>query len=176
MTTENLFTLAEKTVQWAEDRNIVKGASADRQILKVFEEAGEIDDALALADVDGLKDGVGDTLVTLIILAEQMGFSSQQIIADAYNTINAPNFDPTSINFMGSLGRISGKIARGKTDEVDTFVRDIVIFLISFSASLGQFTEVEALEVAYDEIKDRRGRMINGVFVKESDLPENQVA
>ena len=28
----------------------------------------------------------------------------------------------------------------------------------------------ECLAAAYDEIKDRRGKMVNGVFVKESDL------
>jgi len=28
----------------------------------------------------------------------------------------------------------------------------------------------ECLQVAYDDIKDRKGRMIDGVFVKESDL------
>jgi hypothetical protein len=26
------------------------------------------------------------------------------------------------------------------------------------------------IEMAYDEIKDRKGRMIDGVFVKEADL------
>jgi len=28
----------------------------------------------------------------------------------------------------------------------------------------------ECAELAYSEIKDRKGKMINGVFVKESDL------
>jgi hypothetical protein len=28
----------------------------------------------------------------------------------------------------------------------------------------------ECLEVAYNDIKDRKGKMIDGVFVKESDL------
>ena len=30
----------------------------------------------------------------------------------------------------------------------------------------------ETLEIAYNEIKDRKGKTINGVFVKESDLHE----
>jgi hypothetical protein len=28
----------------------------------------------------------------------------------------------------------------------------------------------ECLQVAYDDIKDRKGRMIDGIFVKEADL------
>ena len=30
----------------------------------------------------------------------------------------------------------------------------------------------ETLEMAYNEIKDRKGKMIDGVFVKEADLNE----
>jgi len=33
-------------------------------------------------------------------------------------------------------------------------------------------TMEECLEVAYNDIKDRKGKMIDGVFVKEADLQE----
>lgn len=32
------------------------------------------------------------------------------------------------------------------------------------------FTMIECLEHAYEQIKDRKGKMIDGVFVKEEDL------
>ena len=32
------------------------------------------------------------------------------------------------------------------------------------------FTMLECLEHAYEQIKDRKGKMIDGVFVKEEDL------
>lgn len=31
----------------------------------------------------------------------------------------------------------------------------------------------DCIDAAYNEIKDRKGRMIDGIFVKEADLPEN---
>ena len=34
----------------------------------------------------------------------------------------------------------------------------------------------ECLEIAYNEIKDRKGKLVNGVFVKEEDLQkENKI-
>jgi len=36
------------------------------------------------------------------------------------------------------------------------------------------FDPVECLSMAYDKVSSRKGRMINGTFVKEENLPENQ--
>ena len=33
----------------------------------------------------------------------------------------------------------------------------------------------ECLEVAYNDIKDRKGRMVDGIFVKEGDRPVDSV-
>ena len=90
--------------QWFVDRGLDK-ADPTKQMLKLFEEASEIASGMARNDIDEIKDGIGDTLVVLIGLSMQMGFS---------------------IN--------------------------------------------ECLNIAYNEIKDRKGKLINGVFVKEEDL------
>jgi len=37
-------------------------------------------------------------------------------------------------------------------------------------AELNNLTIEQCLEKAWDDIKDRKGKMIDGVFVKESDL------
>lgn len=45
------------------------------------------------------------------------------------------------------------------------------IWLKSLSIALGYDFE-ECFELAYQEIKDRKGRWIDGTFVKEEDLPD----
>ena len=45
-------------------------------------------------------------------------------------------------------------------------VGDIMVVLINMATRNG-YTLAECLEVAYDDIKDRKGKMVNGVFVKE---------
>lgn len=96
--------LIKQVEQWSIDKGLDKGNS-DRQALKFYEEAGEIGAALSRNRMDDLKDGIGDTIVTLIILAQQHGMTIE-----------------------------------------------------------------ECLQYAYDEIKDRKGKMVNNVFVKEQDL------
>lgn len=96
--------LVELVEQWAKDKNLDQ-AEPSKQFLKVTEEVGEVAAALARNDKDMLRDGIGDVVVTLIILAIQ--------------------------------------------NDMDLY---------------------ECLNTAYDEIKGRKGKMVNGVFIKESDL------
>lgn len=49
-------------------------------------------------------------------------------------------------------------------------VGDITVVLIGFCLQVGLDFET-CVEVAYEEIKNRKGKVINGVFVKEEDLP-----
>ena len=102
--TNTLDQLVKKVEQWSIDKNLHNGNS-DRQALKFYEEAGEVAAALSRNDKEALKDGIGDTVVTLIILAQQHNMSLE-----------------------------------------------------------------ECLQCAYEEIKGRTGKMINGTFVKDADL------
>ena len=102
----NMNELIKHVEQWSIDKDLHK-ADPTRQALKVWEESGEVGAALSRNKLDDLKDGIGDTVVTLIILAQQHGWSLQ-----------------------------------------------------------------ECLQYAYDEISKRKGRTINGTFIKESDLHE----
>ncbi|WP_426704447.1 MazG-like family protein [Staphylococcus shinii] len=102
--TSTLDQLVKQVERWSKDKNLDKG-NPDRQALKFYEEAGEVGAALSRNKLDDLKDGIGDTVVTLIILAQQHGWSLE-----------------------------------------------------------------ECLQYAYDEIKVRKGKTINGTFIKESDL------
>jgi hypothetical protein len=52
-------------------------------------------------------------------------------------------------------------------------IGDAVVVLTILAAQHGVTIE-ECIDAAWDEIKDRKGRMIDGVFVKESDLPHQQ--
>lgn len=100
----DMATLVDNVEEWSKNKGLHK-ADPNKQALKVFEEVGEVAAALARKDMHELKDGIGDTVVTLIILAQQNGMDLK-----------------------------------------------------------------ECLAAAYDEIKDRTGKMVDGVFVKSSDL------
>lgn len=79
--------LVELVEQWSKDKGLDNGNS-DRQALKFYEEAGEVAAALSRNKLDDLKDGIGDTVVTLIILAQQHGVTLEECLQVAYTEIS----------------------------------------------------------------------------------------
>ena len=84
--------LQEKVIQWAKDRNIFENSNAIKQISKTQEELYET--LTALREIEQGKesildvaDGIGDMLVTIILLAEMVGLNSVDCLADAYEEI-----------------------------------------------------------------------------------------
>jgi hypothetical protein len=98
-------------IKWAKDKEIFDKSDPLKQLSKTQEELDETLEALKLLqqiDVDResnqelipsdhlqreiealfeAKDGIGDMLVTIIILAEMLGFSSVECLEAAYNVI-----------------------------------------------------------------------------------------
>ncbi|SDY29939.1 Lar family restriction alleviation protein [Eubacterium barkeri] len=72
--------------KWARDKGLNKAQPRD-QYLKVAEECGEIAAGLARGNKDAVKDAIGDTMVTLIILAQQMGLTLEECLQVAWDEI-----------------------------------------------------------------------------------------
>ena len=64
------------------------------------------------------------------------------------------------------LGELSDSLCKGKDFRDD--VGDIMVVLINILVRNG-VTIDECLEIAYNDIKDRKGKMVDGVFIKEGD-------
>ncbi|WP_194750340.1 MazG-like family protein [Staphylococcus chromogenes] len=78
--------LIKQVEQWSIDKDLHK-ADPNRQALKVWEESGEIASSLSRGNKELLKDGIGDTVVTLIILAQQHGWTLEECLQYAYDEI-----------------------------------------------------------------------------------------
>jgi len=84
MTFDNLI---DNVGQWADDKNILKKENAPKQLLKVMEEVGETAGALLKNKEAEIKDGIGDSFVTLIILSKQLGLEPVECLEAAWNEI-----------------------------------------------------------------------------------------
>ncbi len=67
------------------------------------------------------------------------------------------------------FGEVCGAYAKGDMDGVKDGIGDMVIVLTNLSTQLDLNIE-DCVKLAMDEIQDRKGKMVNGVFVKEADL------
>jgi NTP pyrophosphatase (non-canonical NTP hydrolase) len=70
---------------------------------------------------------------------------------------------------LEELGELAGGIAKKKLDKVADGIGDAVVVLTILASQHGLLIE-DCIEAAWQEIKDRKGRMVDGVFVKEADL------
>lgn len=70
-------------------------------------------------------------------------------------------------------GELCAGMARSDMDKVADSVGDMFVVMTILCAQLGLDFQTCVL-LAYNEIKDRKGKMINGVFVKEADLPHEE--
>lgn len=73
--------------QWAEDRNLIQGATTHAQLVKLLEEAGELANGIGRGNEDLVKDSIGDCIVVLTIIAKQFDLSVEDCIRSAYNEI-----------------------------------------------------------------------------------------
>lgn len=73
------------------------------------------------------------------------------------------------VKLVEEQGELAAGIAKGNEALVIDSIGDIVVVLTIMAAQSGVDIEDCVVE-AYNEIKDRKGRMIDGVFVKESDI------
>jgi NTP pyrophosphatase (non-canonical NTP hydrolase) len=79
--------LSMAVLAWADERGLIDKENAPRQMLKVMEEVGELAGAMAKKNEEDTVDAIGDVLVTVLILAEQMGLSATKCLGEAYNEI-----------------------------------------------------------------------------------------
>ena len=69
------------------------------------------------------------------------------------------------------FGEIASAMARSNDELFKDSVGDVIVTLIILSMQKGTNVQ-ECLEMAYNEIKGRTGKMVDGVFVKSSDLKQ----
>jgi len=90
--------LIEKTRQWFHDKGIIANSTPLKQLNKSQEELTETRDAVIRHEyagervvqfrLDEIKDGIGDTVVTLIGVCEMYGFALEECLQMAYDTIS----------------------------------------------------------------------------------------
>lgn len=73
------------------------------------------------------------------------------------------------VKLLEELGELANGINKERQEQIIDSIGDIYVVLTILSMQLGLSIE-DCINLAYTEIKDRKGRMVGGVFVKESDL------
>lgn len=82
------------------------------------------------------------------------------------NLITPDNSFKQALKLVEETGELASAIIKNDTDEIIDAIGDIQVVLIILSEQLG-IDYNKSLESAYDVIKYRKGKTVNGVFIKE---------
>ena len=72
---------------WADERGIYKEGDPKTQLIKLYEETGELAKALLEGDKNGIIDAIGDSVVVLTNLSKLVGYDIESCIQSAYDEI-----------------------------------------------------------------------------------------
>ncbi|WJZ69831.1 MazG-like pyrophosphatase [Pseudomonas phage 4P] len=157
--------LHDLVVKWGSDRNLIKGSSAKDQFLKLVEEFAEVYEAYAQDNIPEMKDGIGDVMVVATIMAAQLG---ENLFDHLSAFTESGEVHPTYGDDLPRLGDLAGALARGNHGFA---IKSLVLAVMTLFDVTGEYdtTMLACYQAAYDTIKDRKGVMYDGVFIKESD-------
>ena len=79
--------LQKKVIEWGKDKEIIFSENYHKQVIKSFSEMGELSDALLKMDKPKIIDGIGDVIITLIILSETLNLDLVKCLEIAYSEI-----------------------------------------------------------------------------------------
>tara|TARA_Y100001936_G_scaffold26934_1_gene25137 strand:- start:2481 stop:2783 length:303 start_codon:yes stop_codon:yes gene_type:complete len=82
------------------------------------------------------------------------------------NLIDGSTDKDQFMKLVQEVGELSDSLCKSKDFRDD--IGDIMVVLINILVR-NNITLEECLKVAYEDIKDRKGKMIDGIFVKEGD-------
>jgi NTP pyrophosphatase (non-canonical NTP hydrolase) len=89
--------------------------------------------------------------------------------ADNKGLLKKENSAKQMLKVTEEIGEVAAAVARDNMDKLKDGIGDGFVTLIILAHQNG-LTPEECLEAAWDVIKGRTGRMIDGVFVKSEDL------
>lgn len=175
----------QNVLGWAQLRNITKGAKAKRQRTKTWEELGELSEGMAKSNLELAKDSIGDCAVTtanviacLSLDSVRIGQQATEIAAARKDLFDTMDTDDLLNCFIAHQAIVK----LGHDDNSHAFMPFVVnvednlaISLAALEVLAGRLnlTFEECQDFAWNEIKDRKGMMINGTFVKEADVEKS---
>lgn len=163
------FEQFQQNVQrWATERGIYEHSTALAQALKAVSEVGELCDAVIKNDRDALIDAIGNVAVCLVNVAHMCSYEWDVPYIYEYDK---PSDRPLT-EVAGLCAQGVGMVAANEAGSSTTpaWSHDVAMMGLFCVAQVAGLNFDDCCESAWNEIKDRRGKMVaGGAFVKEGD-------
>lgn len=171
MTINELNTLI---IEWAKERELDTKGTVEAQSIKTVEELSELIKAICKDNKEDIIDSIGDVYVTLVIgnmldsnwnldkVHESMEICFNEKVIENCKTLN-------KISILDKLATRIEQILGLKY--VPSLLYDITRNLIEIAHNY-DLDFVDCVESAYNTIKDRHGKLVDGMYIKDEDLAD----
>lgn len=152
-----------KIQQWAIDRGL-GGGDGERQLYKLVEEMGELASGIAKGSRDAIIDAIGDMAVVLTVYCTQrtlpIWYGSSWTRKDKLPI--GVSRDKLFPRLTLQVGDFMMEHTLHEAKQVNDLFGGLKLIANSYGCTL-----IDCIDSAYNEIKDRKGKTVNGVFIKE---------
>lgn len=176
---ESEMTIYEKVREWHSSKGLIFEDNLITQSMKLIEELSELfslrADLVKMTDLYKNKaiDAVGDSLVCISSCYDILRVILKREDL-ALEKIKYPEFeyrDQYKREFVFELLKdLSSGVLKRKYEQVEETLAKIIVILVQTCQDYNLPRVRECLEFAYNEIKDRTGKVVDGNFIKEADL------
>ena len=159
--------LIKKIEQWAIDRDIDKKGTVEGQSIKTAEEIAELIKGISKDNMDLIKDSIGDVFVTFVIgnmLDENLYV--EEYYSEAKRNLKSYSKEDKKEGIDYLAQTITDIIRNGYYEDTLYFGLTSLMIIVD----IYNLDFKDCVECAYKEIANRKGKMINGTFVKLEDL------
>lgn len=88
--------------------------------------------------------------------------------AEARNLIEGSDLKSQFVKLIEEAGELANSIAKQDGNEFQDAIGDMFVVMTIMCAQYG-FEIEDCIAAAYSEIKDRKGKMVKGIFIKDAD-------
>lgn len=159
-------------IEWAKERELDTKGTAEAQAIKTVEELSELIKAICKDNKEDIIDSIGDVYVTLVIgnmLDKNIDLSAIILVintlADKQNIKKPYAFYKKLL-----LQDMSNDIFDVLESKYEPWVVEHITARIICITHMYDLDFVECVECAYNTIKDRKGKLVDGMYVKDEDL------
>lgn len=150
-------------IEWAKERELDTKGTVEAQAIKTVEELSELIKAICKDDKEEIIDSIGDVYVTLVIGNMLKRQRELDPMFAGKNVLGARD-KGSLLKVLANPIKLTLLYPYGETT-LEWILRDLHIVCKFYNLDF-----VECVESAYNTIKDRHGKLIDGMYVKDEDL------
>lgn len=161
----NINELNAHIIDWAKERELDTKGTVEAQTIKTVEELSELIKAICKDKKEDIIDSIGDVYVTLVI--GNMLDSDDDFERIYEMAVNDERVEFSKDDMLVNLSMSIYPFVEEKYLSLHVFQILRILITIAYNYKLDF---VECVESAYNTIKDRKGKLVNGTYVKNEDL------